>query len=73
MDVATKSNTGDWESVACPDNYQLLGGGCRSDDPYVMRGMYPDTANSKAYRCGGHSGSKNVYAMIDFALPERRC
>ena len=26
MDVATKSNTGDWESVACPDNYQLLEG-----------------------------------------------
>ena len=73
MDVATKSNTGDWESVACPDNYQLLGGGCRSTFLCVMCGMYPDTANSKAYRCGGHSGSKNVYAMIDFALPERRC
>ena len=63
MDVATKSNTGDWESVACPDNYQLLEG----------------------LLCGGHGGSKNVYAMcgkrapraaaamIDFALPERRC
>jgi hypothetical protein len=63
MDVATRSNAGDWESVACASNYQLLGGGCQSNNPWVMRGMFPDTANSKAYRCGGHGGSKTVFAM----------
>jgi len=62
MDVGTKTDGADWDSATCASNHKVVGGGCYSADPYVIRGMWPNS-DSNSFECGGHGGLKTVYAM----------
>ena len=62
MDVGTKHHGGDWDSTTCASNYILAGGGCQAhNSPHVMQASKPHGSNG--WMCGGHGGSKHVWAM----------
>ncbi|CAD7957665.1 unnamed protein product [Amoebophrya sp. A120] len=57
----------DWATAWCPEKYTLIGGGCNvQGGKWIFSWNGPDN-NRSAYKCGGHGGWKEAYAICMLA------
>eukprot|EP00928_Gymnodinium_smaydae_P008081 TRINITY_DN12916_c0_g3_i1.p1 TRINITY_DN12916_c0_g3~~TRINITY_DN12916_c0_g3_i1.p1 ORF type:complete len:492 (+),score=41.70 TRINITY_DN12916_c0_g3_i1:276-1751(+) len=68
IDVGIKEqNGGDWIEVQCDAGRKVVGGGCNAfTPPYKM--MYNGPVGSDRWKCGGHGGSKRVWAICALGI-----
>eukprot|EP00928_Gymnodinium_smaydae_P004906 TRINITY_DN1167_c0_g1_i4.p1 TRINITY_DN1167_c0_g1~~TRINITY_DN1167_c0_g1_i4.p1 ORF type:complete len:593 (+),score=33.70 TRINITY_DN1167_c0_g1_i4:178-1956(+) len=68
IDVTTQNRSGgDWTDVRCEAGRKVISGGCNAfGPPYKM--MYNGPVGNDVWRCGGHGGSKLVWAICALGI-----